>query len=102
MIKLETVDDGTILPVRAQPGASRNGIRGWRDGLLRVSVTQVAEHGKANKALRAVIAEGLSLRKSRVELLSGAASHQKRFLISGIDTVELVKRIETVSTTSAP
>ncbi len=49
MIKLKTVDDGTILPVRAQPGASRDGIRGWQDGLLRVSVTQVAEQGTANK-----------------------------------------------------
>ncbi len=100
MIKLKTVDDGTILPVRAQPGASRDGIRGWRDGLLRVSVTQVAEHGKANKALRAVIAQGLSLRRWQIELLSGASSQQKRFLISGIDTAELVKRIETVSKTS--
>ena len=101
MIKLESVDGGTILPVRAQPGASRDGIRGWQDGLLRVSITQVAERGKANKALRAVVAQGLSLRKSQIELLSGASSPQKRFLVSGIGTAELVKRIETVTNRSA-
>lgn len=97
MVELETTADGVILPVRAQPGASRNAIRGWQDGALRVAVTQVAEKGKANKSLRAVIAKGLGLRKSQVELLSGEKSPQKRFLVRDIETKELCRKIADAS-----
>jgi uncharacterized protein (TIGR00251 family) len=80
-IALELHARGTILPVRAQPGARRNGIRGLQDGALKVSVTQVAEKGKANAALVKVLAKELGLRKSQIHLLTGETSSQKRFLI---------------------
>ena len=51
MLNLQPDPDGTILPVRAQPGARRNEIRGEQDGMLKVCVTQSPEKGKANKAL---------------------------------------------------
>jgi uncharacterized protein (TIGR00251 family) len=89
MIPLERHAEGVILPVRAQPGAKRNEIRGIQDGMLKVCVTQVPEKGKANKALAEVIAKGLSLRKSQVELLSGETASQKRFLIRGVTPEEL-------------
>ena len=76
---------GVILPVRALPGAKSDGIRGIQAGHLKIGVTQVAEKGKANKALRDFIAKQLRLPKSRVELISGATSAQKRFLIHDID-----------------
>lgn len=89
MIALEPHPEGTILPVRALPGARRNEIRGEQDGMLKVCVTQVAEKGKANKALVEVLAKGLSLRKSQVELVAGATSPQKRFLVRGLKPAEL-------------
>jgi uncharacterized protein (TIGR00251 family) len=89
MIALEAHPEGTILPVRAQPGARRNEIRGEQDGMLKVSVTQIAEKGKANKALVEVLAKGLSLRKSQIELLAGETSSHKRFLVRGLTPAEL-------------
>ncbi len=71
MIALEPHAEGTILPIRARPGGRRNGIDGQQDGMLKVSVTQAPEKGKANKALVEVLAKGLSLRKSQIEILSG-------------------------------
>ena len=94
MISLESHADGTILPVRAHPGARRNEIRGEHEGMLKVSVTQAPEKGKANKALAALLAEELSLRKSQIELISGESSPQKRFLIRGVAPDELSRRIE--------
>jgi len=94
MISLEPHADGTILPVRARPGARRNEIRGEQDGMLKVSVTQAPEKGKANKALVEVLAKGLSVRKGQVELVSGDTSSQKRFLIRGVTPDELSRRIE--------
>jgi len=94
MIKIEPHAEGVILAVRAQPGAAQSGIRGKHQEMLKVSVTQVAEKGKANKALVAVLASELSLRKSQVELLSGETSHDKRFLVRGLTADELAQRIE--------
>ena len=94
MIALEPHPEGVILPVRAHAGARRNAIRGEQNGMLRVSVTQAPEKGKANKALIAVLSEGLSLKKSQIELISGATSPQKRFLVREVTTDELQERIE--------
>ncbi|NUQ64200.1 MAG: DUF167 domain-containing protein [Pirellulales bacterium] len=93
MILLEPHAEGAVLPVRAQPGSRRNEVRGVQDGMLKVCVTQIAEKGKANKAVVGVICDALSLRKSQVELLSGATSQQKRFLVRGMGVDELAARI---------
>ena len=99
MIALEAHAEGTILPVRAHAGARRNGIRGEQAGALQVSVTQAPEKGKANKAIVAVLADGLSLRKSQIELIAGESSPQKRFLVRGMKIAELGERIQSTLAT---
>jgi uncharacterized protein (TIGR00251 family) len=93
MIQLEPHSEGVVLPVRAQPGASRSGVRGEQDGALKVGVTQIAEKGKANKALAEVLCKSLALRRSQLVLISGETSHHKRFLIRGIALAELQERV---------
>ena len=93
MIALQPHPEGTILPVRAQPGSKRNEIRGEQEGMLKVCVTQSPEKGKANKAVIELMAKSLGLRKSQIELLSGETSHQKRFLIRGITPEELAQKL---------
>ncbi len=93
MIALEPHAEGTILPVRAQAGARRNGIKGIHDGALQVMVTQAPEKGKANKAIIAVLAEALGLRRSQIELLSGETSPQKKFLVCEVAFQELARRV---------
>jgi uncharacterized protein len=94
VIDLQPHAEGTVLPVRAQPGARRNEIRGAQNGALRVSITQAAEKGKANKALVELLAKLLSLKRSQIELMSGETSHQKRFLVRGVTPDELSARIQ--------
>jgi uncharacterized protein len=89
MIALEPHTEGVILPVRAQPGARRNEIRGEQAGMLKVCVTQVAEKGKANKAIAEFLAKTFKLRKSQIELIAGETSAHKRFLIREITLEEL-------------
>jgi uncharacterized protein len=96
MLDLQPHHEGTILPVRAQPGARRNELRGEHEGALRVCVTQAAEKGKANKAVIEVLAKWLDLRKSRIELLSGETSHQKRFLLREVSPEALRAKIDAV------
>jgi len=94
MIPIESHPLGTVLPVRAQPGGRRNGLRGVQNGALKVSVTQAAEKGKANQAIVEVLCEELGLRKSQVELLAGETSRGKRLLIRDVTVEELARRIE--------
>ena len=94
MIDLQPHPDGVVLAVRAQPGAKRNEIRGQQAAALKVGVTQVAEKGKANRALRDFLAQALRLNRSQVQLLSGETSRHKRFLIRGVTPDELRQRIQ--------
>ena len=95
---LEPHADGTILPVRAHPGARRNELRGVQDGMLKVSVAQAPEKGKANKAIVELLSKKLGLKKSQIELIAGETSHQKRFLVRGIRHDELAERIRGLPT----
>ena len=92
-LTLEARGDGVILPVKAQPGAGKNELRGLQDGALKVCVTQIPEKGKANKAIIEALATFLKLRKSQIELISGDVAAQKKFLISEIDVDSLREKI---------
>jgi hypothetical protein len=94
MLDLQPHSDGTVLPVRAQPGARRNEVRGVQDGALKVCVTQAPEKGKANKAIAEVLAKWLGVKKSQIELIAGETSSQKKFLIHGVQIQEFAKSIE--------
>lgn len=93
MIEIEPHSEGVILSVRAQTRAAANAVRGEVNGALKVSVTQVAEKGKANQAVIEVLAEALDLRRSQVQLISGPTSTQKRFLIRGVTSAQLQRKL---------
>ena len=71
---------GTILPVRAQPGAKKNAVLGERAGALRVAVSAAPERGKANEAISGTPCRG-RLRCSR--LPASRCSPAKRRARSG-------------------
>jgi uncharacterized protein (TIGR00251 family) len=93
MIALESHPAGVVLPIRAQPGSRKNELKGEQAGALKVAVTQVAERGKANRAILELLADELELKKSQLELLSGETSSQKRLLIRGISLADLAARL---------
>ncbi len=93
MLEIEQTPEGVIMQVKAQPGSRKNEIRGEQNGALKVSVTQIPEKGKANKAVQEQLANGLGLRKSQVQLISGETSQIKKFLITGVTVDELCERI---------
>ena len=94
MIELEESANGVLLPVQAQPKARKNGLVGIHNGRLKVAVTQAPEKGKANDALVKVLASSLGLRRSQIELVSGAISSKKTFLITDVTIPELRQRID--------
>ena len=96
MIALEQRENGLVLPVRAQAGSRKNEIRGVHQGSLKVCVTQVAEKGKANKAILVMLAKALNVKRSQLELLAGETHPHKLFLVTGITQAELEVRISSL------
>ncbi len=93
MIELSPHERGTVMAVRAQPNARKNGVLGERGGALRVGVTVAPEKGKANAAIAEVLAQALGCRSSGVVLLGGETARDKRFLILGLDPEALQERL---------
>ena len=61
---------------------------------MRVAVSAAPERGKANAAIAAVLAEALGCRPSQVGLLTGASARTKTFLIAGVSSDDLRKRVD--------
>jgi len=92
-IEMEQAGNDVALPVRAQPKARKNGLVGVHDGRLKVAVSAAPERGKANDAIVELLAAALGLKRSQVHLQSGKTSADKKFLLTGITTDELSRRI---------
>jgi uncharacterized protein (TIGR00251 family) len=73
-----------FLKVLLQPRASRDGIVGMHGDALKVKVTAPPLEGRANKALKKLLAERLGLPPSRIEITTGQRSREKILKISGI------------------
>ena len=73
-----------LLPVKVVPGASRTRLLGEWDGRARVAVAAPAEKGKANKAVIALLAELLNVRRSDVKVVAGYTSSVKTIRIERV------------------
>jgi uncharacterized protein (TIGR00251 family) len=93
MIAITEHAEGCLLPVRAQPGAKRNGVPGEQAGALKVAVTAPPQDGRANEALVEVLRSALGLKRSQVELAAGVKSRDKRFLIRGVSKPQLEAKL---------
>ena len=98
MIDVKSHPEGTVLPVRAKPGAKRNELIDERDSALLVGVTAAPEDGKANEAIIELLATSLNLRRAQIELIAGPTSRIKRFLIRNLRPEDVLTRIEAVLT----
>jgi uncharacterized protein YggU (UPF0235/DUF167 family) len=87
--------DGLELAVKAQPRARRPAVGGLSpDGAaIRVAVAEVAEDGRANRAIGQALARALGVAPSAVDLLQGGGSRQKVFRIAG-DPADLIPKLE--------
>jgi uncharacterized protein len=82
-------DGSATLSVHVQPGASASGVAGLHGGALKLRLAAPPVDGKANAALIEFIAELLHAPRSRVELVSGAASRRKLIRVSGAQPAAL-------------
>lgn len=88
--------DGVTVMIKVQPKSRRPGVQGTApsaDGpRLRLGVTEAAEGGRANEAVRELMARTLGVPKSAVSIAAGESSREKLLRVSG-DTTSLGGRL---------
>lgn len=84
--------DGVVIALEVSPNARRDrfpdGYNPWRRA-VGCSVTAPPVGGRANRAVLALVATTLGVRRGDVELIAGASSSTKRVLVRtrGVDEV---------------
>jgi uncharacterized protein (TIGR00251 family) len=82
----------TVIAVKVVPRAAKDEIVGWLEGALKVRVQAPPEDGRANRALEALLADALRLKKNAVTVVGGRSSARKRVAIAGLTLAEIVSR----------
>jgi uncharacterized protein YggU (UPF0235/DUF167 family) len=79
--------------VRVQPGARRTGLAGTWDGLPKLAVAAPAQDGRANEAVRRLVAGLFGLAPSSVEVVRGHSARTKVLRLA-LDPSEARTRLE--------
>ena len=79
--------DDLLISIRVQPKSSRDEIIGAYDDALKIRITAAPVDGKANSHLVKYLARTFGVAKSRVELISGDNSRNKRVRIQSPATL---------------
>jgi len=82
-------DGQTIFAVRVAPRASRDAIEGEYQGALKVRLTAPPLDGRANEALRRLLAESLNVPVSAVRIVAGEKSRTKRVAVAGVSRAQV-------------
>ena len=85
--------DGVVLTLRVIPRAAKEGFTEVLDDAVKVKVSAPAMEGRANKAVLALVADALGVRKRNVALVSGGKARTKRILIEGVAANEIRHRV---------
>ena len=88
-LNLRQGEDWIILHVRVQPRAASEGVTGIVEGALKVRLTAPPVEGKANEALRALLARVLGIPRRDVEIVSGGTSRSKRIRLRRVRAEDL-------------
>lgn len=88
-----TEEDSCLLSLKVTPGAKRNFVGGFHDGALKISVTQSAEKGRANKEVLKLLAQAIGVKKSQLQLISGETSRLKKVLCQHVTKKELIQKL---------
>ena len=75
--------DDLEIRVKAVPGAKREEIAGALGDRLKIRVAQPPEGGRANEAIRALLAARLGVAMRDIELAQGQSNPQKSFRVQG-------------------
>jgi uncharacterized protein len=81
------------LRVRLTPRADRDAVTGVRDGVVHVRVSAPPLDGRANEALRRLLAKALGVPPSRVSVVRGQGARDKVVRVDGLAPADAHARL---------
>jgi len=84
---------GCTIRLKVVPASSRSAIAGWLGERLKVRVAAPPEAGKANEAVRRLLAEALGVPPRQVAIIAGESTPEKTVLISGVSAEQAARRL---------
>lgn len=81
------------IAVRLKPRGHRDELIGVEDGVLQARVSAPPVDGRANEALRRLLAKRLGVAPSRVRVLRGEKSREKLLEVDGLDQETLLEAL---------
>jgi hypothetical protein len=93
ILRLRESKHGLTFDIQVTPHSSRAEIAGIQEGLLKIKITALPVEGAANEACIKLLAKTFDLRKSQIEILTGAKSRKKTILVKDISRAELEMKI---------
>ena len=94
MLDIKQEKSGASFAVKAAPRASRNHISQVSEGALKVRLTAPPVEGAANQALVKLLAKALGLSKSKVQVIKGFKSRDKRVLVEGLEPNQIIRLLD--------
>ncbi len=88
-VSIRELPGGSAVAVKAVPGSSRDRVVGVLGDCLKVATSAAPEKGKANAAIARTLAAALGVDRRQVELVSGATSPRKEFLVAGLSVAQV-------------
>ena len=91
--------DGTVLlSVHVQPGARHTAVAGFHGDAVKLRVAAPAEAGRANDAVRHLVASVLGARPADIVIVSGATRRRKRLALHNIPPTTVAAWLATLPT----
>jgi uncharacterized protein (TIGR00251 family) len=88
-IDLQEKDGAVTFRVRVQPRAARDEVAGEMGGAIKLRITAPPVDGKANEAIRRLIARLVGVSFSAVEIVSGQSSRDKVIRVHHVTAARL-------------
>ena len=85
--------DEAILAVRVTPGAKRNAVAAFKEGIWNIKIAAPPVEGRANEELLAFLSKKLNVRKSSLIVVKGQSNRNKLVSVSGMSQKEIARRL---------
>jgi len=96
VVSVAETPDGVRLRLRVKPSARADRLVGPHAGALKLEVRAAPERGKANHAVARIVADGLEVRRTQVEVTAGHGSRNKTVVIHGLRVGDVVSKLEAI------
>lgn len=84
----------TRILVQVHPGAKKNELLRFQDGVWHLKIAAPPLEGKANKELIEFLSDVLGVSKSRITIEKGTTSRRKLVVVEGMTEAEVIQQFQ--------